>query len=251
MFALAAQAATTVVNTELGGTFSGTIDTAGVDFVQGQFTAAGGEQVTLTVQAVLGSTLMPTVTIRDMSGTPLSGASRTIGWMGLGNMTHVFTIPSAGFYVAEIGGTSGSGGFTAFLSGTPVVSGTLVDVSGNITDSATSNPIVGATVTVDGGAFATSDSSGDYSGQLDPGSYSFAFMATGYTTQTQAVTVSAGTPINDLDVALVPEIGAGISASASGDMTPGGIVMATVDITVPMGTTINSITWTQTYGSTA
>ena len=75
LFTPLAQAGTTVIDTELGGHFTGAIDTAGVDFVQGRFMAAGGEQVTLTVQAVHGSTLIPTVTIRDTVGTPLVGSN--------------------------------------------------------------------------------------------------------------------------------------------------------------------------------
>ena len=144
LFIPGAYAATTVVDTELGGSFTGAIDTAGIDFVQGRFLAAGGEEIVLTVQAVSGSTLIPTVTIRDMGGTPVAGFSRSIGWMGIGNLTHTFTIPAAGTYFAEIGGDSGSGGFQAFLSGTPVVN-TQVLVSGVITDSVTTNARSGST----------------------------------------------------------------------------------------------------------
>ncbi len=249
-FTLATDATTTVVDTELGGTFTGTIDSPGTDFVQARFLAAGGEQITLTVQASYGSTLAPTVAIFDLGGTPVAGFSRTIGWMGMGNMTHTFTLPLAGMYYAEIGGSSGSGAFNAQLSGTPVQS-TLVLISGVVTDSVTTSPIAGAAVTVNGSNFATTDAAGAYSGFLDPGTYAFAFAAAGYTSGGQAVTVTAGTPITDLDVALDPVIPVAVSASASGDMTPGGIVDATVDITAPAGTTINSITWSQTFGTTA
>ncbi len=248
-FALAAQAATTVVDTELGGTFTGTISVAGDDFIQGRFTAAGGEEIKLTVQAARRTSLVPTVTIRDAGGTPLiGGSSRSIAWMGVGNITHVFTLPAAGVYLAEIGGSSGSGAFTAHLSGSPVAS-TLVTVSGTITDGLTTSALSGATIFVDGASYATSDASGNFTGQLDPDTYSFVFMADGYTTQTQSVTVSAGTAIADLDVALIPLIAVVLDTSVSGDTTFGGIVTATVDITAPAGTTINSITWTQEKGA--
>jgi hypothetical protein len=250
LFTPVTQAATEVVDTELGGTFTGAIDTPGVDFVQGRFMAAGGEEIRLTAWAVNGSTLTPTAAIFNSGGASVAGFSRSIGWMGFGNVIHMFTIPAAGTYFAEVGGSSGSGNFEAHLTGSPVASN-LVLVSGNITDSLTLNPIAGATVTVEGSAFATSDGSGNFSGHLDPGTYAFAFMASGYTTQGQAVTVSAGSPINDLDIALNPDIAVLISASASGDMTPGGVVTAMVDITAPAGTTINSITWTQHAGATA
>ncbi|NIM00326.1 MAG: hypothetical protein GTO30_05875 [Acidobacteria bacterium] len=250
LFCSVANAQTAVVDTELGGTFSGTIDTAGADFVQGRFLAAGGEAVVLTVQAVPGSTLVPTAVIRDSGGTVVPGLTRVIGWMGMGNLTHVFTLPVAGTYYAEIGADSGSGGFNAHLTGS-AVSSTLVTVSGVVTDGLTGNPIAGVTVTVQGSNFATTDASGAYSGQLNPGTYVFAFSAAGYTSQGQSVTVVAGTSISDLDIALLPTVPVEISASVSGDMTPGGIVTATVDINAPPTATINAITWTQTLGETA
>ncbi len=239
----------TIVDTGLGDRFSGTIDTAGVDLVQGRFLAAGGETVTLTVQAAPGSTLVPTAVIRDSGGMVVPGMTRSISWLGMGNLTHVFTLPAAGTYYAEIGGDSGSGGFNAYLTGSAVVSN-LVTVSGIVTDSLTGNPIPGVTVTVQGSNFATTNASGTYSGQLNPGTYSFAYSFAGYTTQAQSVTVTAGTPISNLDIALLPTVPVMVEASVSGNMFPGGIVTATVDITAPPTATINSITWTQTYGET-
>ncbi len=251
---LAVQAQVTVVDTELGGSFAGTIVTAGGDVVQGRFYAAGGELVKMTVQAARGSSLVPTATIRDAGGAPVAGTSRSLSWMGVGNVIHAFTVPGAGWYLAEIGGASGSGSFKARLSGTAVQAPppTEVAVSGTVTDSATTNPIAGATVTVNAVAYDTTDAAGNFSGTLDPGNYTFAFSAAGYTSANQMVAVAAGTPINDLDVALDPlPASVLVEASATGDMTPGGVVNATVDVTGPAGLVINSYTWTQEYGADA
>jgi hypothetical protein len=247
-FSFTAQAQTTVVDTELGGTFTGDIAASGSSVVQGRFNAAGGETITLTVQADRGTDLVPGALIRQLNGIPVSGSSRSISWLGVGNVTHVFSVPSAGVYLAEITGLSGSGRFTATLSGTAVAP-MLVTVAGNVTDSATGSPIVGATVTADGGAFDTTDAAGDYSGQLDPGTYDFQFDAAGYVSQNQTVDVVAGMSIGDLDAALDPVAPPGVTLeiTVSGTEAPGGAISATVEV-LPAGTVVNGYTWTKTVG---
>lgn len=73
-------------------------------------------------------------------------------------------------------------------SGTPPGS-----ITGTVTDATTNSPIAGATVSYSGGS-ATTDSSGSYTlNDVPPGSYSVTASASGYTSQTQAVSVRSGT----------------------------------------------------------
>src|SRR5207248_3034342 len=71
---------------------------------------------------------------------------------------------------------------------------TTGSISGHVTDSSTTSPIFGATVSISGGATTTTDPSGAYSfASLTPNTYSLTASKTGYTTSAPAnVTVTAG-----------------------------------------------------------
>jgi hypothetical protein len=249
--ALVIQADTTVIDVQFGDSFTGTIE-AGVDTVQARFFAAEGATVRITVQAAQGSSLQPTVVVRDGSGAALdSGADQEIGWLPVANVLHYVTIPDSGMYFAEIGGSSGSGGFWARILGES--SNTSASfLSGTVTDSLTEAPVADVDVKVDDSLFAITDEDGSYSGELDAGSYSVSFEAEDYETLSQPLNLAPATPAV-LDAALIPtgSNAVMVEASVSGDEVAGGVLTATVDISAPPGTTINSITWTQEYGASA
>jgi hypothetical protein len=248
---LALQAGTTVVDVELGDSFTGTIDTAGVDTVEARLSATEGTSVRVTVRADRGSTLEPTVVVKDSLGTPLGlGTTQHISWLPVGNLIHYFTVPATGSYTIEIGGASGSGDFWASVTGAATGSVELASLSGTVTSSLTGDPVPDVSVLVDDALFAITDNAGSYSGELSPGSYSVSFRANGFETLTESVDLSAGLT-TVLDVSVVPLVPVVVTASVSGDAVTGGSLTGTVDVVAPAGTTINSITWTQTYGATA
>ncbi|HEV3103923.1 MAG TPA: PKD domain-containing protein [Candidatus Dormibacteraeota bacterium] len=88
-----------------------------------------------------------------------------------------------------IGGlrSSGSTGLFANFSDSPVT-----QVTGTVTDSATGQPIAGATVATGTGPTTTSISTGAYLLALTAGSYTVTASATGYTASSQSATVSTG-----------------------------------------------------------
>jgi hypothetical protein len=249
---LVIQADTTVIDVQFGDSFTGTIGEAGVDTVQARFFAAEGASVRITVQAAEGSSLQPTVVVRNSSGAPLeSGADQEIGWLPVANLLHHVAIPGDGMYYAEIGASAGSGDFWARIVGdSSATSASLL--SGTVTDSLSSDPIADVDVLVDGAPFATTDGDGSYSGELEAGSYSVSFEADGYETLNRALDLPPATP-TVLDAALIRagEEAVVVEASVSGDAVAGGTLTATVEVTAPPGTTINSYSWTQEYGVSA
>jgi hypothetical protein len=250
----AVQAGTTVVEIELGDSFTGTIGQSGVDTVEAHFSALQGAAVSVTVQADTGSSLRPTGIVRDGGGEPIDGVSSlAIDWLPVGNLLLEFTIPVTGDYVLEIGGSSGSGGFWAGTSATggsgPPDPG-MTTLSGTVTDQATGVPIEGASVIVDSSLFAVTDVAGTYSGDLFPGSYSVTVDAEGYQSSTQAVELVEGASMV-LDVALVAVDPVSVTIELEGDEVAGGVVTAIAVVEAPEGTMIESIVWTQEYGVAA
>jgi hypothetical protein len=104
----------------------------------------------------------------------------------------------------------------ALIDNAPIVdTGTL---AGTITDSATGEPIEGATIEVDGeyDRSLTSDANGDYSALLTTGDYTITVSEFGYATATTTGTVTVDTTTT-VDVALDPAP----SATVSGTVTDG------------------------------
>lgn len=78
-------------------------------------------------------------------------------------------------------------------------------VSGTVTDSDTSDPIQGATVTVDGEQ-DTTNGSGEYTVVVLPGTYTVTAVADGYEPGSQpGVVVGDGQHVTGVDIALDPE----------------------------------------------
>jgi hypothetical protein len=252
MLSNAPHAQTTYMEVSLGDSFEGTIGEAGVDTVEASFAAEPGETIRLSIQAATGSTLQPTVVIRDHLGVALdSGTTQSLGWLPVGNLIHYFTVPALGMYTAEIGGSSGNGDFYATLSGSPVeIPDPETSLSGTVTDSSTAGAIAGASVIVDDVLFATTSGSGEYSGEIEPGSHDVRFTAEGYAAFSASIDISVGEAAT-LDASLTPLVEVSIEADVSGDEVAGGSLTATVEIVIPIGATVDSITWSQEYGVTA
>ena len=92
-----------------------------------------------------------------------------------GSRTLLGTLGHNGLFTAD--GSLGGGGST--------LSGTVTDTEGN--------PIPDATVEADSGAATTTDDNGDYSLELDGGTYDITYDAEGFDPQTKTVTVDGAT----------------------------------------------------------
>lgn len=247
----AAFAETTVMNVRVGDALTANIGQAGVDTVQAHFSAAQGP-LEITARAAQGSDLRVTVLVKDDSGAVVPGTDRSIGWVPGRAVVHYVTLPASGNYYAEFGASSGSGGLWARIAGTasstqqppPPTSTTL---SGRVSDDLTGDPIAGANVFVDNVLFAVTDANGDYSGDIDPGSYAVRYEASGFDSLTQNVDIMAGTPVV-LNIDLLPENPVTVDASVTGSPLPGALLDGVVDVTLPGGYNVNSITWTQKSG---
>ena len=240
----ALQADTTVVEVQLGDSFTASIATAG-DTVEAQFLAMQGTKVRITVQSHQGASLQPTVAVRDAVGAPVSGMSQTIGWLPVGNLLYYFTAPVTGMYVAEIGGSSGDGQFWAKITG-DVPNSLLTSVSGAVHNSLTDEVLPDVSVLVENSLVAVTDEDGNYSFSLAPGTYSVTFAAEDFESQTAALNLTSVAFV--MDISLLPSVPVVIDPNVSGDMVSGGSLTATVDVLLPLGSTVDSILWTQEYG---
>ena len=104
-------------------------------------------------------------------------------------------------------------------------------LQGTVTDSATSNPIAGATVAT-GGISTTTNTSGQYTlGSFATGSYNVTASAPGYTTANASVTLTAGTTtVQDFNLAATGAASTSLNvASASG--TYGGTTTLSATLT--------------------
>ena len=115
-------------------------------------------------------------------------------WIGLwsGEAPRPLTIPSTGQW-GEIGVIGFPGTFTMRGKGIPAGN---AELAGTVTNSATSAPLAGATVTAtptEGNPrSATTDANGKYSIKLDAGTYSVTAAKLGYESKTETVTVPEG-----------------------------------------------------------
>ncbi len=122
----------------------------------------------------------------------------------------------------------------------PATTGTI---SGAVTDSATSAPISGATVTIVGGASTTTNASGAYTfSNVTPGTYSLTASAAGYNGGTNnGVSVTAGaTTTSDFALVALPPTTGTIAGTVTNSVTSAPISGATVTIVGGASTTTNA-----------
>ena len=132
--------------------------------------------------------------------------------------------------------------------GTPQTPGAI---SGTVTDSVTSQPVAGATVS-DGAGSTPTDATGKYTlTNVVPGTYTITTSASGYTTQSAtAVGVSPGATTTE-NVALVPQPGS-ITGTVTDVVTGQPVAGATVSYAGPKSTTGSATTATNgTYSFTS
>jgi hypothetical protein len=237
----ATQAATTVQYIKLGDIVVGDI-TAGVDTVGARFNAVQDTLASIKVRPLQGSTLDPTIVLKDGSGTELDlGSSLKVN----NKIAQVqnFKIPASGTYTFEIGGSSGAGSFQANTAGKVSNKVAITTISGTVTNDLTGDGLLNVAVSI--GPFnLKTDLDGNYSEELPPGPYAVAFEVNNFESHAEAITLFDGLPAT-LDVALTPIAPVLVSASISGDTSPDGILTAMAAVEILDGSTFESILWTQ------
>jgi len=122
---------------------------------------------------------------------------------GIAVTSYTLTVQASGYQSQNRTATVGGGSTTTQNFALTSQSTTL---AGTVTDSATTKPIAGATVTA-GTASATTDANGAYSiAGVAPGTYTATATGTGYASQSASVTLSAGTTTTQ-NFALAPNPG--------------------------------------------
>jgi hypothetical protein len=119
-----------------------------------------------------------------------------------------------------------------------------------VTNSLTSSPIEGATVTLNppvSGVTISTAADGTYSAELPVGAYAVSYAQANYTSQTKPVSVLAAQSAT-VDVALVPVAPVVVGTSQQGEAAPDATVMATASVVVLDGSTVQSTAWSQTNG---
>ncbi|MHC4101845.1 MAG: carboxypeptidase regulatory-like domain-containing protein, partial [Planctomycetota bacterium] len=122
-------------------------------------------------------------------------------------------------------------------------------LSGNVTNLWTTDPIVGATVTVGADVLVT-DEFGDYTGDIAPGTYDVVFDAEYFTSQTVMIELVEGVPMI-LDAQMEPVAAVIVNVVVNDTGEPGGLVDAIADVVVLDGSTIQTYAWEQTEGTPA
>src|SRR5205809_6929037 len=116
-------------------------------------------------------------------------------------------------------------------SPTPTPTPGSATIAGQVTDSQTHLPIAGAAVSVSpGGQSALSDTNGNFSFSVSPGTYIVTAKATGYGSASQTVTVNGGQKTNVVfRLASVTAFGS-LSGSVTDSLSKAPIVGATVSL---------------------
>ena len=153
--------------------------------------------------------------------------------------------------LAGCSGDTGDTGATG-APGAPGAPGTSVGtVAGAVTNSMTNTGVQGVAVSTNpavSGGTMTTDAQGKYSGQLPIGAYTLTFKAANFNTDTENVSIVAGTTTTK-NVSLIPVAAVVVSGSVSGSAAPGGTVSVTAKASVMDGSTPTSVTWTQKSGA--
>jgi hypothetical protein len=123
------------------------------------------------------------------------------------------------------------------------------NLTGTVTMSQTGDPVSGVTVAVSPsiqGVSITTAADGTYSASLPIGNYSVTYSKTNFASQTKSVSIVAGQTATQ-NVALVATANVIVSPSSSvSSPKPGDTVSVTADVTALDGSTVQSVTWTQT-----
>ena len=199
-------------------------------------TITAGDTTTLNFQLVLQSGILTGVVTDSDTSAPIAGATVNVNGSSAQtdiSGTYQFTlspgnytaIASADRYVQQQKSATMTAGDTTTLNFqlTPA-DGTL---TGAVTDSETSAPISGATVTANGGSIQT-DADGTYQFGLNPGNYTVTVVADKYVSQEKSITITSGDSIT-LDFQLVPQDGI-LAGTVTDSETSAPIAGATVSV---------------------
>jgi len=132
--------------------------------------------------------------------------------------------------------------------------GTTGTITGTITNGTTTDPVSGATVTLDPapdeGGEATTAEDGTYTLEVPAGTYSVNVTDDRYEDGTASVTVVVGQS-ETVDVALAPAAAVFVTATVEGDVGPDGTVTVTANAEILDGsTTVSSYAWSQSNSVT-
>jgi Carboxypeptidase regulatory-like domain len=120
---------------------------------------------------------------------------------------------------------------------TPTPSPTKAAISGQVIDTVTRLPIVGATISLSpGGATTLTDANGNFSFGVNAGTYTVTASATGYSSSSQTVTVNGGQNLGVTFKLVSLTASGGIKGNVTNSVTSAGIAGATV--TMSNGLTI-------------
>ncbi len=126
-------------------------------------------------------------------------------------------------------------------------------LSGTVTNKTTGTAVAGASVKLDPAAASapiTTGNDGKYSATLPIGAYVVTVSKDNYTSSTSPASILGGQTTTK-DVALVPVAPVVVKATVTGTAEPGNTLTAAVTVTPLDGSTVQSVTWSQTAGATA
>src|SRR6266851_1311350 len=209
----------TLVNTPGAIKLSLTATTAGFQFIgtdgvvgdsgnipcQGNGTLAGVVTDGGSGAAIAGATVSYSGTgpAGPVSGSTTTDAAGQYSAAGIAVTSYSMTAQAAGYQSQSATATVGGGSTTTQNF---ALTGQATRLSGTVSDASTTRPIAGATVSA-GTASAVTDANGAYTiAGLAPGTYTATATASGYTSQSASVTLTAGTTTTQ-NFALAPNPG--------------------------------------------
>jgi len=227
---------------KLGDTFIGTVADPGGTFTA-DFNAVQGSRVTISVTRSRGSSLSPTLAIKDGSGNPISLGSALVLTDTRAKIKN-FDFPASGHFVLQVSAVAGSGDFKADTRAQVPNKVNLVGVSGIVRNGLTQSGIAGATVAI--GPFAIpTDMTGSYAEELPAGDYAVDVTAPNFTPSSKTITLLPRVDTT-LDVSLMPVVPVRVSAVVSGEPVPGASLNAIAKVEIFDGSAVESYAWTQT-----
>jgi hypothetical protein len=214
---------------------TGTTQNAGFSMIPSPST--GG--VTGTIANASGGSVIAGAIVSDSSGaTATTSASGNYTLNGLAPGSHTLNASASGFNsVAQTASVTAGNTQNVSFSLTPAA--TSGAITGTVTSASSGAPLMAATVSDSGGASASTDGAGVYTiSGLVPGSHSLTVSAPGFSSQTEAASVSAGSTRN-LSLSLTP---APTTGAITGTVTSaaGGAAVAGATITDSAGASTTS-----------
>ncbi len=174
-----------------------------------------------------------------VSGSTTTDAAGQYSAAGIAVTSYSMTAQAAGYQSQSATATVGGGSTTTQNF---ALTGQATRLSGTVSDASTTRPIAGATVSA-GTASAVTDANGAYTiAGLAPGTYTATATASGYTSQSASVTLTAGTTTTQ-NFALAPNPGA-ITGTVTDAGTAAPISGATVSYSGGSTTTNSSGVYT-------